>query len=253
VTGVEAPEGPPIAKPGLEPAPFNIRCVGSTVHLPQPRAAVRHAIPIVVEGMLAPMALFYLGLVAAGFRTALVVALGWSYLAVTRRVLRGERVSTLLILGSVLITLRTIVAFVTGSAFIYFVQPLAGTVIIAFMLLASAVLRRPFTQRFAHDFCPLDADLLAEDRVQQFFVRISLVWAAVLLVNAGVVLWLLMTSSLKTFVLERTAVTWSLTAVAIFCSIYGFVVTMRRDGRSVQWGRRSVRPALEPLLVRRSR
>ncbi len=218
-------------------APFSIRCSESTVHMPEPRAALFHAVPVVIEGALAPMALFYLSLLLGGFRVALVSALCWSYLATARRALRGERISTLLILGTVLITLRTAVAFVTGSAFVYFAQPLAGSVVIAVVLLASAACRRPFTQRFAHDFCPLDPDLLAEPRVQQFFVRISLVWAAVLLVNTGVVVWLLLTSSVRAFVLERTAVTWSLTAAAIFFSVYGFVVTMRRDGRRVQWGR----------------
>lgn len=218
-------------------APFSIHCCESIVHMPEPRAALRHAVPVVFEGALAPMGLFYLSLMLGGFRVALVAALCWSYLATARRVVRGETISTLLILGTVLITLRTAVAFVTGSAFVYFAQPLAGSVVIAIVLLASAACRRPFTQRFAHDFCPLDSELLAEPRVQQFFVRISLMWAGVLLVNTGVVVWLLMSSSVRAFVLERTAVTWLLTAGAIFCSIYGFVVTMRRDGRSVQWGR----------------
>jgi hypothetical protein len=218
---------------------FEIRCEGKTVHFPQPRAAIRHAVPIVFEGMIAPMGIFYLVVSLADFRAALIAALAWSYLAAARRVARGDRVSTLLILGSVLITLRTAVAFITGSSFIYFAQPMVGTVVISLLLLASAIARRPFTQRFAHDFCPLDATLLAEARVQQFFVRISLVWAAVLLINTGVVLWLLLTASLRTFVLERMAVTWSLTAFAVFCSIYGFILTMRRDGRSVQWGNAS--------------
>lgn len=231
--------------PSPLPPEFSIHRAENTVHLPRPRAAVRHAVPIVFEGVIAPMGLFYLTLIVAGFRGALLAALAWSYAATGRRIVRGERVSTLLILGAVLITLRTAVAFVTGSAFIYFVQPLAGSTVIALVLFASAVARRPFTQRFAHDFCPLDPDLLAEPRVQQFFVRISLVWGTVLLVNSGIVLWLLVTSSLRAFVLERMAITWSLTAGAIFCSIYGFTATMRRDGRIVQWGRREA--AVAPL------
>jgi hypothetical protein len=51
------------------------------------------------------------------------------------------------------------------------------------------------------------------------------------------VLWLLVTSSLRAFVLERTAVTWSLTALAIFFSVTRFMATMRRDGVTVKWGR----------------
>jgi hypothetical protein len=120
---------------------------------------------------------------------------------------------------------------------------LAWGVFVALALLGSAIVRRPFTQRFAHDFCPLDPELLARPRVQQFFVRVSLLWAAVLITNAGLVLWVLLTSSLQTFVLERTGIAWSLTAGAIACSILGFTYTMRRDGIAIQWGQVD-RPAL---------
>lgn len=225
--------------PGPIPPAFSINCDQfdkSIVHMPAPRAALRRAIPTVVEGLVAPIGLFYLLLVAAGLRGALIAALSWSYAALIRRLIRGERVSMVLILGTLLLTIRTAVSFATGSAFLYFAQPLLGTVIIALVLVASAIIRRPFTQRFAHDFCPLDPELLRLPRVQQFFIRISLMWAAVLLVNSGVVAWLLISSSLQTFVLERTGITWGLTAGAIFFSIYGFSSTMRRGGYSVRWG-----------------
>ena len=218
---------------------FSIACDRadrSIVHMPAPRAALRHAIPLVAEGLVVPVALFYLTLILVGFRAALLAALLWSLAATGRRVVRGERVSTVLVLGAVLLTFRTVVSFVTGNAFVYFAHPLAGTVLIALVLVASAVARRPFTQRFAHDFCPLDAELLDKPGVQRFFVRISLVWAAVLLVNAGLAGWLLVSSSLATFVLERTVISWTLTAGAIFWSIYGFGATMRRDGYRVLWG-----------------
>lgn len=204
------------------------------IHMSAPRAAFGHAIPIVVEGLIAPVAIFYLILVLVGFRGALLAALIWSYAAACRRLLRGERVSTMLLLGAFLLTLLTVISFVTGSSFLYFAQPLVGTVIIALFLVYSAIVRRPFTQRFANDFCPLDPKLSAQPRVQQFFIRISIMWASVLLVNTGLVAWLLVSSSLRAFVLERTAITDLLTAGAIFCSIYGFSATMRRDGRMVR-------------------
>ena len=209
---------------------------GSVVHMPSGRAALRHAVPIVTEALVAPLVLFYSVLLLAGFRGALVAALAWSYLALGRRIWRAERVSTLLGLGALLLTVRTVVSFVTGSAFIYFAQPLLGTVLIALALLGSAFLGRPFTQRFAHDFCPIDPELIARPHVRQFFVRISVMWAAVLLINVGMVLWLLVSSSLRSFVLERTAVTWGLTAAAIFSSVVGFTTMMRSHGFAVQWG-----------------
>jgi len=209
---------------------------GGILRMPEPRAALRHAVPVVLEAIVAPLGLFYLVLMLWGFRGALSAALGWSFLALGRRLHRGERISMLLLLGTLLLTLRTAVSFITGSSFLYFAQPTAGTIVIAFVLFGSALLGRPFTQRFAGDFCPIDPELLARPLVHRFFVRISVLWATVLLLNAGFVLWLLLTSSLHAFVLERAAVTYSMTALAIYLSIRQFVVMMRGDGITVQWG-----------------
>lgn len=206
------------------------------LQMPSPRAALGHAVPVVFEAIVAPIVVFYGALLATGFRGALIAALCWSAVALLRRVVRRDRISTVLVLGVGLLALRTGVAFVTKSATLYFVPPMAWSVVVSLVLVGSAIVRRPFTQRFAHDFCPLDPKLLLRPRVQQFFCRISLLWAAVLLVNTGIVFWLLLSSSLKAFVIERTAITWTLTAGAIFCSIYGFTTTMRRDGIAVQWG-----------------
>jgi len=111
---------------------------------------------------------------------------------------------------------------------------------VALVLIGSAIARRPFTQRFAQDFCPFDETVLERPRVQRFFVQVSLLWAAVLIVNTGIVLWLLLSSSLATFVLERTGVAWTLTATAVVFSILGFTTAMRKDGVTVQWGPRAI-------------
>jgi hypothetical protein len=227
------------ASRALAPIALSRRAGSERDHLtlPSPRSTLLHAWPMLLEAVVGPLALFYLVLVVIGFRGALVGALAWSYLALLRRIRRGERVSTLLVLGTLLLTLRTVVSFVTGSAVIYFAQPMLTAVVVSFVLVGSAIVGRPFTQRFAHDFCPIDSELLARPRVRRFFVRISLLWATMLLLNAGIVLWLLLSSSVRTFVLERTAVTWSLTAAAVFVSITRFVAAMRSDGITVEWAR----------------
>ena len=210
---------------------------GSLLTMPVPRAAIRHAIPLVIEGVLGPLAVFYVTLLLAGFRGALIAALGWSYLALGRRLCKGERISMLLLFGIILITVRTVIALVTGSAFAYFAQPTAGTVVISLVLFGSAILGRPFTQRFAHDFCPIDPEIMKRPLVRQFFVRISVMWATVLMLNAGLVFWLLLSTSLRSFVIERSVITYGLTAVAIFFSITRFVAMMRRDNIRVEWAR----------------
>ena len=65
---------------------------GSLLLLPPPRKALRHALPVVLEGVVGPLVVFYLVLVFTGFRGALIAALTWSYLALIRRLLKGERV-----------------------------------------------------------------------------------------------------------------------------------------------------------------
>jgi hypothetical protein len=208
---------------------------GSTLKMPRPVAAVRHAVPLVIEGVVGPLALFYVVLLLAGFRGALIAALSWSYLAVGRRLYKGERISMLLVFGVILITARTTTALVTGSAFAYFVQPTAGTFVVSMVLFGSAILRRPITQRFAYDFCAIDPSIMQRPMVRRFFIRISVLWATVLMVNAGFVLWLLVSTSLRSFVIERSAVTYGLTAVAIFLSITRFVAMMRNDNIRVEW------------------
>jgi hypothetical protein len=209
---------------------------GSILHMPSARLVLWHAVPVVLESVVAPVAAYYFVLLIAGFRGALIGALVWSYLIVARRLVRHERVSTLLLLGTVLLTLRTVISFATGSVFLYFIQPTASTFLASLVLVGSALLGRPFTQRFTHDFCPLTPELLARPTVHRFFVRVSFLWAVAMFVNGGVVLWLLLTASAGAFPIERIAITLSLTAAAIFFSVTWFTRTMRRDGITVRFG-----------------
>jgi hypothetical protein len=206
------------------------------LHLPSPLASLRHSLPALAEGVVGPFAAFYVFLLVAGFRGALIGGLSWTCLALARRLIRKERPPGTVLLGAVILAVRTAVAFVTGSAFVYFAQPTFATAGVALVFLVTALARRPIVERLAKDFCPLDPAVLARPAVRRFFLQVSLLWAAVLFTNAGLVMWLLLTSSLKAFVLERTAASWALTVVAIACSTAWFVHAMRREGLRVQWG-----------------
>jgi uncharacterized membrane protein len=219
--------------------------------LPSPRQFARHALPSVLESTIAPGVLFYVVLLVAGFKGALIAALAWSYLAAGRRALRRERLPALLWLGIVLLTARSAIAFATGSAFLYFVQPMVGTAVVAVLFAASAVAGRPLVERLAHDFCPLDPELMARPFVRRFFLRLSVLWSIVLLTNAGFVLWLLLETSVRAFVVEKTVVSWTLTAGGIALSTLWFRRIMRGQGIAVRFsGRRAAaHPAVVPAVV----
>jgi intracellular septation protein A len=208
-----------------------------TLHMPSPRAFVAHALPAVAEGIVGPAVLFYLVLVTAGFRGALIAALVWLYLAAARRWVRRERIPASLLLGVVLLTARTGVAYATGSALLYFVQPTATTFLVGAVFLVTAVARRPLIERLAHDFCPIEPEVFEQPFLRRFFLRLSLLWAMVLFANAGTVLYLLLESSIRGFVVERTLVSTGLNVLGIAVSVLWFARTMRRAGVTVHWGR----------------
>ena len=208
---------------------------GVVFRLPSPLVSLRHALPGLVESAIVPFVLFYVVLTVAGLRGALLAGLGWSYCALARRLVRRQRVPGMLLLGCAVLTIRTALALATGSAFVYFIQPTAATGAVGLAFLISTVARRPLIDRLARDFCPLEPDMLTHPVTRRVFSQLSVLWAAVMLLNAGVVTWLLLSSSLTTFLVARTATSWVLTLAAVAISTMHFVRATRRRGITLRW------------------
>jgi hypothetical protein len=223
-------------RPGLEAEGSGADDGGDDIlRLPSLRAVVHHALPALLESTIVPGALFYVVLLLDGFHGALIAALSWSFLALGRRLVRGHKVPAVLVLSVVLVSARTVVAYVTGSAFLYFVQPTASTFLVAVVFLVTAVARRPVIEKLARDFCPLDPDMFARPFVRRFFMRLSLLWFVVLATQAGFIMWLLLASSVRTFVVERSLVSAVLTVGGIVLSTLWFVRVMRSAGLTVRF------------------
>jgi hypothetical protein len=198
--------------------------------IPRLRTLARHAVPHVLEGTVAPLVLFLVMLRFVGVWGAVLVGLGWTYTAVARRLVTGQRVPGILVLGAVTLTARTVIAMVSGSVVVYFLQPTLGTALVAGAFLLSVPLGRPLAERLARDFCPIPSKVLANEHVRVFFLRITLLWAVTQLANATVTLWLLLSQSLATFLLAKTLVSWGLTGSAIVVSTIWFKRSMTRHG-----------------------
>jgi hypothetical protein len=187
----------------------------------------------VIEATLIPVALFYGAITLFGTQAALLVALGWSYLAIGRRLVTSRRVPGLLLLGAFGLTVRTIVAMGTGSLFLYFLQPTLTNVAIATIFLVSIPTRRPMAERLAADFCPLPGHFLAHPGVRRFFTRLTLLWAGVQLANAAVTIGLLITQPVPTYVWTRSVASLVITGGAIGLSTLWFRRSMRHHGIAV--------------------
>jgi hypothetical protein len=197
--------------------------------LPRLRDLARRAAPQVLEATLIPLALFYAALRLLGPTGAIVAALGWNYLALGRRLYRREKAPGLLILSSVALTARSLLALASGaSLFVYFLQPSLATALIGGAFLLSVPLGHPLAEKLAHDFVPLPASFVKRPRIRQLFVRISLLWALVSLANAAGTIALLVSTPIATYLAARTGLSSTLTISGVLVSFWWFRRGLRR-------------------------
>jgi hypothetical protein len=208
--------------------------------IPRPGGLARHAAPRVLEGFVAPVAVFLLALHFVNLMGAVVAGLGFAYAAIAWRLVARRPVPGLVVLGAVTMTARSAIALATGSTFLYFLQPMLGTALVATAFLASVLTGRPLAARLARDFCPIPDHVATAAPMRRFFVQITLLWAVTELVIAGVALTLLLSESVGVFVVTRTVSSLVLTGVAIGASVGWFQRTM---GDHVTFAPRTARAA----------
>jgi intracellular septation protein A len=182
----------------------------------------RRAIPQAFEAAIVPSVLFIVVARYAGDNAGIGAALGFAVAAILWRFATARRVPGMMVLAIVTLVVRSVLAFVSGSTFLYFLQPSVGGCCLAAAFLVSVSLDRPLARRFASDFCALPGDVLAEDHVHRFFCRISVMWGAVGLAKTAVILWLLATQTTSTYVVSKTAISIGVTVVAVAVSVVWF-------------------------------
>ena len=206
------------------------------VWLPSARTVARGAVTYALEVAVLPSLLFYAAFATWGLRPALLVALGWTSVAIGRRAVRGRRIPATLVLSMALLLARTLVSWLSGSVFLYFLQPTLTTFLTAGVLLGSVVLGRPFVQKALQDYVPsLPADWSAHPGAHSFFRRCSLLWGAMSLFNATVTTWALLSTSLGPFLLISKAGGTALTGLTVAVSIVWFRRVLRADGVTVRF------------------
>ena len=188
-----------------------------------------------------PAVVFYSCYLAFGVWPAILAALCWSYAAIGFRALTGRRTSGMLLLTAGLLTLRTVVALLAHSTFIYFLQPVLSDLVVGSLFLVSLLTARPVVARLAGDFYPLTAEISARPAIGLLFRRLTLFWAVVCLGKATVVLWLLLSQPLPTFILARAVTVPTTNVVAIGLTILAATAVARSEGLNAPRAR--LRPA----------
>ena len=184
----------------------------------------------VLEGTLVPALVFWSVLHLSGLVWALLAALGWCYLAIVRRWVRGAALPAVLVVGALLLTTRTGIALAFHSTFVYLLTPTLNAFVLAVAFAGSAVLRRPLTERFARDFVGLPPHVTALVKVQCVLRRLSMVWALVNVINGAVALQLLVADRYDAVLLARSILTPVLSAAAVACCVLMGRRALRAEG-----------------------
>jgi hypothetical protein len=190
----------------------------------------RRSGPHLIEATIVPAVLFYVGLVTAGLGAAYLAALTWSYAVLARRALRRDPVPAILVISVIGITVRTLVAVISRSSFMYFFQPVLGSIAMGFVFLISVAIGRPLIATLAHEFWPLSAEVAARPRVVRLFRRLTGRWAGVNLASAALTTGLLVTLPLGTFLAVKQLSGLGLTAGAVCLTVSMALRTARREG-----------------------
>lgn len=207
-----------------------------TVHLPAFGSMLRNGVKHLLESTLVPLCLFYLLLTMVGLDGGLIAALSWSVLALGRRVVLRRKIPAVLLLTTGLLIARTVLGLVTGSVFLYFLQPTLQNFLIAFVLLASLPFGRPFLAKLADDFCAFPTSFSEHPRVVKFFRRVSLLWALVFVTNGATTLYVLAKATVGNFLVVSTAGSYTVVGLAVIVSLFWFRRELRGEGIVLRMG-----------------
>ena len=135
-----------------------------------------------------------------------------------------------MLLASVGITARTVLALASGSTFVYFAQPVLGKVALSAILIVSVLSGRPLVTRFAHDFCLMAPEIDSRPAIVKLYRRLTYLWVVVNLAAAGVTVTLLLTTPARVFVAVTPVAGTILTAAGVALTVSASVRTARSEG-----------------------
>jgi hypothetical protein len=167
---------------------------------------VRAALPAVAVATLIPLALFYVVLAAGSMTWAIVISVVYAYGLAAIQLTRSRRVSGMLLVTVLMVTLRAAGAAASGQVLVYFAVPVAETAVFALLFVATLWTSEPLIVRLARDLVPHVADDLAG---QRHLIRgLSLIWMITYLASGATTLVLLTTVSLPVYMGAHQIAGW---------------------------------------------
>ncbi len=199
------------------------------IRLPRLRSLARQGLPNLIHGVLGPVGVFYLAMWLLGMWGGVIAALVWSWGTVALRVGRRQQVPGALLIGAIGLTARTVISMLSGSVFVYFLQPTIGAVVVAIAFLISVPAGRPLATKLVADFLPMPEWFQSHPAIRQFFARVTVLWGFVQLINAAVTAWLLVSQPIEIYLAAKTATTASVIGTSALGTLLWFRYVLRTN------------------------
>jgi hypothetical protein len=149
------------------------------------RPAALHGVRMLLETVVVPTLLLLACVKTVGSFWGMVAVLSWCAAALSVRWVTGKRVPGTLLLAVGMLVGRTSIAMAFSSVYVYLLQPVAGSLLMALLFLGSVAIGRPVTMRLAQDFVALPRHLFADHRVRRMFAQVALLWGFSRVLDAG--------------------------------------------------------------------
>lgn len=205
------------------------------IELPRLAVMLRTSGPQLLVTSVIPLVLFYVVFRTAGLGWALLAGLGWSYSTLLRYIVRRRPIPGMLLVSTALLSLRALLAFLTGSVVVYFLQPTCTQLLMAVSFAVTAMWRRPLISRLAGDFCAIPEALTGDRALTHFFRTASWLWSGVFCAISAGTLALLLTQPTGMYLVCSSAVTVSLVLTGIGLSFVLFRRALRGENIRLCW------------------
>lgn len=190
---------------------------------------------LLAETVVIPTMLLYSCLHTVGAFWGMVAVLGWCALTVAVRLATVGRVPGTLLVAVTMMVCRTGIALALSSVYVFLLQPVLGSMLMALLFIGSGLIGKPITLRLAQDFIRLPHAMVSDRRVRRMFVQVSVLWGVSRLLDAamslGVLHW-----GISAGLLSRGVFSGLLTALSIGACAYWGWSRLSRLGVSVRVG-----------------
>lgn len=187
--------------------------------LPRVSQVARHAAPRVLVATVVPTVLFLVAHAWFGLAGGLAAALTWSWGCIAWRSASGRPVGGLLAIGALGLSIRTVVALLSHSTFVYFAAPAVVMTVSGFVILLSAATTKPLVAKVVNDVVPLPAAIVDHPGTDRLMRQLSALWGVEQMACAAANLYLLHTMPTARYLMLRAPAGWLLAGTALACSL----------------------------------